>query len=734
MRAAPIQEGFNAGELSPRMSGRPSSDRYRGGCYRLENFIPDIAGPAVKRGGTVYVQAVKNQANRTWLVRFELSPSEAYILEFGDLYIRFYTNRARLGAPYEIVSPYALADLTNADGGFAISYVQSGDIIYMACAGYAPRKLSRFAATNWTITEYDPTGGPFKDVNITTTTVYASAATGAGITLTASAAIFTADHVGTLFYLEQKTVNDVKAWEVGKAVLVADVRRSQGKNYEAVNAATTGTITPIHTEGAVYDGDNGVQWTFLDPGYGWVRITAIGGGGTTATATVLSRLPGGAVGAPNASTKWAHGAWSAAEGYPDSVAFYLDRLCWGRDGLVYMSVAGDYENMQAREFGQQLTGSAIILPIPSRRGNRILWLETIEAGLVVGTGADEWLVSPASRNEPMGPLNVAANPIGKVGSRQITPVSMFDAVVHVQRSGRKMRDLRYVIGEGASGSDISALSDHMAGQGFVSVAYQAEPYSMIWAATVDGALIGAVYYPELEVLGWARFPLDGAVECVQTIPSPDGRVDDLWMIVRRTISGTTARYVEYMRAPLTDIEAQEDAHYVDSGVIYDGASTVTITGLAHLNGKTAAVLADGGTHPPRVVTGGQITLQEAASVVHVGLPYVAKLATMDLEAGAANGTAQGKIKRVIKGVVRLLRTLGGRAGPSEAKLDELMFREPSTPMGQATPLFTGDKEVTWPGGSERNARLWFVHADSDGLGIPAPATVCAFMPTVVTED
>lgn len=729
-RAAPIQDSFNAGELSPRMAGRVTSDRWGRGCYRLENMFTDIAGPAIKRGGTVYVQAVKNAANRTWLVRFELSPTEAYIIEFGNLYLRFYTNRApllNLGVPYEIASPYAVADLTNEDGGFAISYVQSGDIIYMACAGYPPKKLSRFAPTNWTITDYDPSGGPFQDVNIAATTVYASANTGA-VTLTASAAIFTADHIGTLFYLEQKTINDVLAWEVGKVVVATDVRRSQGKNYQAVNGATTGTITPTHTEGAVYDGSAGVQWTFLDAGYGWCRITAIGGGGLTANATVLSRLPNGAVGAGNASTKWAFGAWSAALGYPDSVAFYLDRLCWGRDGLLFASVAGDYENMQAREFGQQLTGSAIILPIPSRRGNRILWLETLEAGLVVGTRSDEWLVSPASRNEPLGPLNVAANPIGANGSRQIPPARMFDSIVYTQRSGKKLRDLRYIVNEGAASQDLNALADHVAGQGFVSVVHQAEPYSLIWACTVDGALVSAVYYPELEVLGWHRHPMDGFVECVQAIPSPDGRVDDLWMIVRRTIGGVTARYVEWMRAPLADTEAQADAFYVDSGVTYDGVPTVTITGLAHLNGKSVTVLGDGATQPERTVAGGQITLQLAASKVQVGLPYTAKVATMNLEAGSANGTAQGKMKRVPKGIIRLHRTLGGRAGPGETKNDELQYRDASVPMGSPPPLFTGDKEIPWPGGSWRDARVWFVHPE------PMPATVCAFMPTVNTED
>jgi len=774
VRSAPAQTAFNRGEQSPRMAGRVDKDQYGTGCYRLENFIPDIAGPAIKRGGTAYVSAVKSMDKRVWLVRFELSAAQSFILEFGDGYIRFHTNRAQLqvsgvaayngatayvpgdlvssagvnyyciasttgnappnatywyaltGTVYEIPSPYTLAQLTNEAGGFAISYVQSGDIVYLAHRSHQPRKLSRFGTTDWTLTTYDPTGGPFQDVNVTATTVYSSASSGV-VTLTASTAIFTAAVVGSLFYLEQQTVSTTLQWEVGKVVAAGQARRSDGRNYDTTAGGTTGSVRPTHTEGSVTDGDPGVLWNFLDAGYGWARITAVGGGGTTATATVLSRIPSGAVGAGNASTKWALGAWSDSLGWPDAITFYLDRLAFARDSLVWMTVAGDYENMQARDFGRQTTESAITLPIPSRRGNRILWLETLEVGLVVGTGADEWLIAPASKNDALGPLNISANPLGAIGSRAVPPLRLPDSIVLTQRSGKKLRDLRYITGEGALRTDLNAYADHVTA-GFVSVAYTAEPYSLIWGAGSDGKLCAVTYYPEQEVLGWARFPLDGDVECVCTIPAPDGGQDDLWLVVKRTINGSVTRYVEWMKAPLADTAVQADAFYVDSGVTYSGAATTAITGLSHLNGKAVNVLVDGATHPQRTVVAGAITLQIAGSTVHAGLPYTAKLATMDLEAGSRNGTAQGKMKRIAKGIVRLDRTLGGKVGPTEAKLDTLQFREASVPMGDPPPLFTGDKHAPWPGGSEKVARMWFVHED------PTPATVVAFMPQLNTED
>lgn len=102
---------------------------------------------------------------------------------------------------------------------------------------------------------------------------------------------------------------------------------------------------------------------------------------------------------------------------------------------------------------------------------------------------------------------------------------------------------------------------------------------------------------------------------------------------------------------------------------------------------------------------------------------------MSLEAGSANGTAQGKLKRVTNLVVRLYRSLGGNVGPSREKTDTLDFRRPSQPMGVAPPLFTGDVEPkAWPGGYERSAHLWYTNYQ------PLPATLVALMPVVSTSD
>jgi hypothetical protein len=283
---------------------------------------------------------------------------------------------------------------------------------------------------------------------------------------------------------------------------------------------------------------------------------------------------------------------------------------------------------------------------------------------------------------------------------------------------------------------MSIMAPHMIGKGksIVQMSYQKEPHSIVWVVLSDGALRGFTFnreqYADPPFGGWHRHTIggDGIVESVACVPSMTNDRDDLWMIVRRTVNGNSVRYIERMMPEYETGDTQEDAFYVDCGLTYDGAAATTITGLRHLEGKTVNILADGATHPQRTVSGGAITLQLSASVVQIGLPCDFKLATLRLEAGAQDGTAQGKTKRINRLVVRLLETLGGSMGPSETSVDEILFRSGSDPMDSAPPVFTGDKEVPWRGGYEKEGYIWYVNTD------PLPATILAIMPQVTTQD
>lgn len=868
-KASPAITNFNSGEFSPMIAGRVDFDRYANGCTVMENFIPTVQGPALRRGGTRYVASVKNHANRVYLQAFEFSETTAYVLEFGDQYIRFYTQNGQLlsgGTPVEVATPYTQASLFNADGTCKLRFAQSGDFLYITHPDYQPRILKRTSPTTFVLDLFEPAGGPFKDIDPDqTVTVIASGETDT-VTLTASAPIFQSGHVGTLFLLESSNNSQIPQWEPGKRIagpgqsILNLVRRSDGKVYRSVTnytvpsngkEARTGTTKPVHSRGVVADGDGnpvtgldgsnntvvfanrqGVDWLFLHAGYGWVRINSIGGGGTTASCTVISRLPADVVTVPagsvvsitsvasnvqskirvaaaghgvganasvsvtitynfsrlvydfeggtttvtgtdtltttttgypidantldlelafgllngftdfvsgtvqriavtgTATTRWAHSAWSNVEGWPAAVTFFRERLCFARGQRLWMSVAAGFDDFSARNTSGEVTADmAISLEVASGELNSIQWLHP-DKQLVAGTAGGEFIIGELTNGDPLGPGNIKVELVSRYGSRGIQPVGAGDRALFVMRAGRKVREVGFDFTQDSYQSkDVTLLSDHITAGGVTDMDHAIEPYAVVWCVRSDGQLLGFTWNNEEQVRGWHRHRLGGSgiVESVAVIPRPDGAGDQVWLAVRRTINGNTRRYVEYMEDPWVS-GLQEDQFYVDSGLTYSGPPATTISGLEHLEGATVAVLADGAPHPNRVVSGGAITLQAPASKVQVGLPFTPVLQTMRIEAGAADGTAQGKTKRMHKVSFRFINTGSCQVGPDANTLETLEFRTPSDPMDSPPPLYTGDKLVAWPGGYDTDGRIYVTTNQPTALG------VVAVFPQVVTQD
>ena len=174
---------FTAGEMSSSMQGRTDFQKYFNAATRIENFVVLPHGPVTRRPGTYFTAEVKTNSLKTRLIPFTFSTEQAYILEFGNQYIRFYKDDGQIqssGSAYEISSPYLTAELFN------IKFAQSADVMYLCHPNHPVRKLSRTGHTSWTITEIEFTDGPYLDLNLSDTTLTPSGTTGS-VTITASA-------------------------------------------------------------------------------------------------------------------------------------------------------------------------------------------------------------------------------------------------------------------------------------------------------------------------------------------------------------------------------------------------------------------------------------------------------------------------------------------------------------------------------------------------------------------
>ena len=151
------------------------------------------------------------------------------------------------------------------------------------------------------------------------------------------------------------------------------------------------------------------------------------------------------------------------------------------------------------------------------------------------------------------------------------------------------------------------------------------------------------------------------------------------------------------------------------------------SGLDHLEAKTVSVLGDGTVHEDVVVTSGSVTLTDYFNKVHIGLRYISKLMPMKLEAQTRSGTARAKIKRIHDIIFSFYESLGCTFGTTEGT-ETIPFRKTTDAMGEAVPLFTGEKQQTFPGGYELLGDI-FVEQKQ-----PLPLTVRSITPRLQLYD
>lgn len=524
-RATPAITGFNSGELSPALEGRSEMKQYATGCFKLENFIPMVQGPARRRPGSRFVGEIKDSTVRGALTEFVRSVEESFLLEWGDHSLRFYQNHAQVlsgGLPYEIATPYGAADLYDANGFFQLVFATSADVMYIThrSTTFPVYKLQHFGTTNWSIVPVVFAGGPFADINpLDTPVMHASAQTG-NVTVTSSAPIpngtstpgFLPGHIGALLYLGTHDIHTVKPWEVGKSYVVDDLVRNNGVTYKCFDAGTSGTVAPTHLFGDAYDGTkhSSAGWTYQDPGYGWGTIISIQSptvctvkvGNPVATDPPVQYPIGvtdldvnwdnAGAGSNTPTPLWAIGDWNAVAGFPSTVCFFRGRLCFARQGIINLSVSQDFENFAAlTPGGQQTPDQAIRITVPTQDATK--WLVDGRV-MVVGNESAEHSLSEINPNTALAAANVKTQKQLTHGSRAVRPVVVGGGagqggvsaggatLMFAQTSGLKLLGLKYAFfTDNYESQDLTAIAEHVTKGGLMELAYQQEPDSVVWA-------------------------------------------------------------------------------------------------------------------------------------------------------------------------------------------------------------------------------------------------------------
>ncbi|EPY4432601.1 hypothetical protein ACXDK0_002149 [Klebsiella pneumoniae] len=752
----PIKRSFNAGILSPVMYGQIDFNKWASAVKYMKNFIPLPQGPARRRGGTQYSGSVKNSSDRVWLASFQFSTTEAFILEFGPGYIRFWFNHAQLlddeNNILEVSTPWGAGDLTR-NGKFGLSLQQSADVIYITCTNgnYPVYKLTRNTNTNWSLAEASFSGGPFADINSDKSSVVytdqfriwsedgndlpdGTPTTTSLCNITANTDIFQASHVGCLFYIEASTdaVDDdtghsgyIPAWAAGTSeTFSAGVFcRSDGKYYEDMDGTKTGNTQPTWTAGAHRDGSGGDAslWRYSGGGWGIIEITAVNSA-TSATGKIVTELPPSVRNTVGKTYKYAFGDWSDVLRYPQFAAFFRGRLVFAGRQKIWSSVAGDLQNFSPMTNGYEAESDDSINDRIDDTQDTMQWIVASAGKIFIGTAGYEFAYGEQSLTSVFGAGNTKVELNSTIGSNEVQAERLFDRVAFVQRAGRKVMIAAYDSGSDSfTATNACILAPHLFTSEIIALAYQQEPNRILWVLLEEGRLLGLTYDAEENITGWHDHDIGGTVESIKVIPDIDGGRDELWMVVKRTINGATVRYLEYMLPEFDSaFDTQEWARVLDCMLTYDGDAVTEVSGLSHLEGETVAVVTDGATHASQTVSDGKISLDWESSVVHVGLNNAAEIITLPLEGG---------IKRFAKARLRFLDTLGGKFGDDGGKyLDKLRARDYSDNMDEAPPLFNGVVTVPWPGEFNENGSIRIVQ------DLPQPMTIVSIDPVGEVED
>jgi hypothetical protein len=583
-----IQSNFTSGELSPRLYSHVDVVKYKNGLKTLLNARILPHGPFRYRNGSKFIAEVKDSSKTTRIINFQFDQTFAYILELGDLYIRFYRNKAQVvsgGNPYEIVSPYTQSEIND------ITYTQFGRDIYLFHPSHPIQKLSWTSDTSWKISDvqFSPPPTYENGYQHASATITPGATTGTGITFTASTGYLRGGYVGRqILHVDA----DGKYDGLGKAVVtsftdVTHVVCTILDAFQNTNPIPAGSykfdLSPISK--LTIDGVSLGSIVTVDADTGTFQSTDVGNyilihNGVLKITSYTSEIKVKALVVKGPDDIAQTGAWSletpiwnSTNGYPAVGALYQQRLLagntsyspqtiWGSETGIFTSMgpgAGDSDGIQF-----DITAQAV---------SKVTWMMGVRGQLAVGSTSAEFTISADTATGPVTPKNINPQLRGYEGSNIQQPLGLNDEVIYAHRSGMKLNALRYNFQiDNYESEDLLFLAEHLAvnGEGIKGLAYAHAPDRSLYVVLNNGDLLAGVYFRSQEVLGWSKYTTDGEYESISTIST--GSQDEVWLLVKRTINNQTKRYIEVFDSSNGDSDLDG---FSDSYLTYNVPKTIT---------------------------------------------------------------------------------------------------------------------------------------------------------------
>jgi hypothetical protein len=412
--------------------------------------------------------------------------------------------------------------------------------------------------------------------------------------------------------------------------------------------------------------------------YGLVKVT----GFTSATQVTVDIVR--SLASRDATSLWAEGAWSGVRGYPAAVGIHEGRLWFGgsthQPSGLWASVSNDFEN-----FRRGTTDDAsIMVSLAAETGSQIQWLSSSDDALMIGTGGEEWTIRSNFEGQPITPSNIKAGRRGAYSSARLPARVTQDSALFVQRNERKIRQANYSATDGQfTASDMTVLSPHLFLSGIKQMALTQSPWNVAWVVLGNGKLAAMTFEREQNVFAWSLHETAGLVRSVAVAVGVTS--DQVWLSVERNGVASIERFDP--AAVEREVSNWKRLIYCDAAVVRTGPGTAFTA--EHLANRQVVGLADGVPFVQTADSSGQITFPSNRTDVVMGLAFEAKIQPMRLELPMRDGTSQARRVKVARVGAEVIESF---LGPKVADGDDGVF--------DSLPIETPSPAGPWSGMAE----------------------------------
>lgn len=649
-----VQNSFASGEIDPRLVAQSDIKAYSQGVKRARNVARLATGGFERRYGTYDLAWMVGKSR---LAGFEFSEAQRYLLGFSEGKVEIYDLNGELlqtitGCPW---------DETEA---FEMTLTQQGDVMEICHTAFWTRELIRTSATTFTLglfTFDSEAGGnkscqPFYKFAAPDVTISPSAVTGAGITLTASAAHFVAAHVGTRFKLqgvEVEITGYTDSTHVTATVKGTLKVKLDPDPFKTKIGSTTVEVTHVYHGYAT-----GASVTFSGSNdAGGIANASINGARTitvidehtysfTAGAAATASEDGGGsnveVSAANVAMRdWGEQVFSDVRGYPGACGFHEGRLCFGGtlsqpDG-EWLSKSLSYRNF---DVGTGQDGDSVQVAVGTEDISRIRHIVS-NSELQLLTATRE-LVHVQPSGEPITPTNVRIKSQSIAGCGPVQPVVFDGATLFIQENGHSVSELTYSNEQGGYlAVPVSTLAGHLINEptsltASAGVTSRAEQFALM--SNADGTIAVFQSLRSENLAGWMLWEL-GAGEC-QSIEAV-GPYIFLCVEVR-------GQYRLYRLAT-------DEIVSLDGAVLHTSAVAKTSWTLdPRVRNRTVSLVSELGYHGDfSIPSNGVVELDVAVTQLVAGDDYRFTIETLPPEVALSNGSRTRMVKRLVRTILEL---------------------------------------------------------------------------------